>query len=134
MKLIVDSSVFISSLGANDIYSRPSREFFARISEHQISLPTLVVAEILVGIKKQNAKNMSEIYRHLTSFQFISLDQDFLGRFFSLLPKELHLKTSDLVIAVTTKLYEATLITWDKKLLLFAASICPVKRPDIFLS
>jgi|SRR3989344_1741267 len=133
MKLVVDSSVFISALGIKDIYSRSSRKFFARISKHQIGLPALVVAEILVAMKKQKGKNLADIYENLTSFEIIILDREFLDRFTALIPDSLNLKTSDLIIAMATKLYKATLITWDKKLLSFAASICPVIKPGEFV-
>lgn len=133
MKLVVDSSVFISALGIRDIYSVSSRNFFGKISTHQIYLPALVVAEILVAIKKQKGKNLVGIYEQLASFEIINLDREYLDRFAGLIPASPSLKTSDLIIAIASKLYKATLITWDKKLLSFADSICPILRPDEFV-
>lgn len=130
MSICIDSSVFISSLGEKDIYSLPSRKFFQRLGNEEIILPVLVVAEVLNILGKQKAANLKEIYESLISFRLIDLNHKLLKELLKIISKNTSLKTSDLIVALTAKIEKAVLITWDKKLLSSASSICSVKTPN----
>lgn len=129
MIICIDSSVFISSLGDEDIYSDISRKFFKKLTSERIIIPTLVVAEVINILNKQKVGDLKKVYDSLLSFRLVSFDQLLLGYLLENLPKKSKLKSSDLVIAVTAGMEKAILVTWDKQLLSFASSICPVSTP-----
>lgn len=117
IKLVIDSSVFISSLGVDDVYTKESRAFFKRISlGFEIYLPSVVLAEVLVILRKQGIKSV-ELFDHLSVFNSIPLDKAFLASATKFLRGKILLKTADFVIASAAKLVGATLVTWDKELL-----------------
>lgn len=115
--IVVDSSVFISSLGINDEYSTKSRKFFEKCKGYEIYVSALVVAEVLTVLSKQGMKNAANLLRYFSSLNLVPLDYDFLKYFADHLPSPTTLKTSDLIVAVSAMINQSTLITWDKKLL-----------------
>jgi len=136
MKLAIDSSVFISHLGQNDEFSSDSKLFFTTIFEQKekIIIPTLIIAETLTILRQQNHPSLKPIYKTFNDFNIIDLDSKFLEKFVNLLLKQhTNMKTSDLAIAATAKFNESTLITWDRKILTSAKSICPILTPKQYI-
>lgn len=133
MIICIDSSVYISSLGDEDIYSDFSRKFFHSLTSEQIIIPALVVAEVINILNKQKTGNLKKVYDSLLSFRLISFDHLLLKYLWENFPKKVELKSSDLVIAITAQMTKATLITWDGKLLSSASSICPVTTPRDYI-
>lgn len=129
MILCIDSSVFISSLGDEDVYSDLSRKFFQKLTSEQIIIPTLVVVEVINILYKQRVGNLKKVYDSLLSFRLVNFDNIFLKYLWDNYPKNADLKGSDLVIAITARMEKAILITWDRKLLSLASSIYPVVTP-----
>lgn len=115
--IVIDSSVFISSLGINDKYSSYSKKFFEKCVDYEIFVPTLVVVEVLTVLSKQGMKNTVRLLKYFSSLNLVPLDYDFLKYFAEHLISPTTLKTSDLIVAATALQSNAVLITWDKKLL-----------------
>ena len=65
MKLVIDSSVFITHLGQNDEFSSDSKLFFTTIFEQKekIIIPTLIIAETLTILRQQNHPSLKPIYK-----------------------------------------------------------------------
>ena len=136
MKLVIDSSVFISHLGKNDEFTSGSKLFFTTIFEQkeELVIPTLVIAEILTILSQQNHTNLKLIYNTFNDFNIIDISSNFLEKFVDLLiKKHPSMKTSDLVIAATAKFNDSTLITWDRKILKPAKLICPTFTPKQYI-
>ncbi len=130
MSICIDSSVFISALGDKDIYSDISRKFFQKLENEEIIISALVVAEVINILRKQKTVNVEEVYNSLISFRLIDINQKLLKELLEVSTQSPSLKTSDLIVALTAKMEKAMLITWDKKLLSSASSICLVKTPN----
>lgn len=129
MKFVIDSSVFVSSLGVNDEYTSDSRKFFEKCIGKEIYVPTLVVAETLTVLSKQGMKNAAKLLKYFSSLSLATLDHDFLKYFVTHLSPSTTLKTSDLIVALSASQHQAILITWDKKLLSLGGKLCQVKTP-----
>jgi predicted nucleic acid-binding protein len=118
-KIVIDSSVFISHFGKDGL-TRQSKSFFQKISQTdtQIILPALVAAEVVVVLRQNGAVNLEKIFQIFSQMKFSEINRKTikdLATFFK--TNQSYLKTSDLIIAHTTKLNQATLVTWDKQLL-----------------
>lgn len=133
MRLVIDSSVFVSSLGIDDEFTKTSRLFFRKIINEQVFVPSLVVAETLTIVGKQKKKSVASLLRYFYSLILIPLNQEFLNYFAKHLPTTTSLKTNDFIIAITAKMHKALLITWDSKLLSSAGKICQVLTPGDYL-
>lgn len=133
MNLMIDSSVFVSSIGIDDVNTPKSRELFKKISSVEIFVPTLVIAETLHTLYKQGNTKIVSISKFLFSLQLINLDQSLIQNIIKFLPESVRLKTSDWLIAAIAKINNAVLITWDKKLLRYAGTICDVFSPEQFI-
>lgn len=136
MKLVIDSSVFISHLGQNDTFTSISKRLFQILLEqkHTIVIPTIVVAETLTILKKQKQSNLKAIYNTFNNFDLIDLDKKFLDKYVDLLiTKGSDMKTSDFIIAATAKFTKSTLITWDQKIIKSAKRICLTLTPKQYI-
>lgn len=133
MNLMIDSSVFVSSIGIDDIYTPKSRELFKKISSVEILVPTLVIAETLRTLYKQGNAKIGSISKFLFFLKSVDINQPLLQNIVQYLPKSALLKTSDWLIAATAKINNAVLITWDNKLLKYAGIICEVSSPEQFI-
>lgn len=135
MKLVIDSSVFISHMGTNDEFTPTSQLFFKILFENKekVVIPTLVIAETLTVLKQQQHPNLQIIFKNFQDFDAIPLDMGLLEKLRGILLKStVTLKASDLVIALTAKVADAVLISWDKRMLT-ETSICPVLTPKQYI-
>lgn len=133
--IVIDSNVFVSSLGKPDEFTEGSKKFFKKLKDDvEILLPALVMIETIVAIYKQNLLAVSKILKYFHGFKIVPLDLNFINLSVPFLPKNNILKTSDLTIAITAKINGATLITWDNKLLKYAGTICEVYSPAQILT
>ena len=131
-KVVIDSSVYISYYGS-DIHSPLAKKFFKSNSQLiYVVTPTLVIAETLTILAKQNFPHLETITQTLLRTEVINLDAQFLKSLTSHLSSSRgqSLRASDLIIALTAKSTNATLITWDKQLL--SQTLCPVSTPEKF--
>lgn len=129
-RLVVDSSVFISNLEAAEKNTAQSRKFFANLRTVELIIPALVVAEVVVNLRKHGWSDLQQIKRIFSNFIVLGLDEKNVYELLTSWEKNT-LKTSDFIIAATTKLNNSLLITWDEKLL--ANKICQTMSPTQFL-
>ena len=128
--IVIDSCVYVSHFG-KDKLTHKSKAFFKRISQigTQIILPAIVEAEILVVLRQNGATHLDKISQLLSQMEFSPLNKKLIEELTSFLESnQSPLKTSDLVIALTAKLNDATLITWDKQLQ--NNNICETASPE----
>lgn len=130
--IVIDSSVFLSALGTEDQFSLNSKKFFQVVPpETTITLPALVIAEIIVNLKKISPLP-PEFLKYFEGMKIINLDFEFLKKLAETKGPDI-LKTSDFIIALTAKLHQAVLITWDKKHLSSDSDICESITPSEFV-
>ncbi len=131
IRLVIDTCVYVSYF-ASDSKSDATRTFFKRLSPaSEFILPTLVVCETLVSLAKVKYKKIELVLESFQKLLLIDLDSNFVQTLLKLLTSQTSmLKTSDLIIALTAKLHNATLVTWDKQLL--SQNICPTVTPQKF--
>lgn len=124
-KFIVDSSVFIPLISANEamhhFYSKKLWDYVYN-RRLKIVMPTIVLHEVFHALKKSgffNENNAHEIFIdffNYPNFQHLNLNLEFFNLF-----KQTdffdNLKTSDAIIACCALLTKAPLITWDKRLI-----------------
>lgn len=128
-RIVIDSCVYISQFG-KDKFSPQSRLFFQKLSQTdtKIIIPALVWAETIVVLRQNGAKNLEKISQIFSQLKFSAINKDTIEELTTLLKTGTsNLKTSDLVIALTTRINEATLVTWDDQLL--NNNICQAASP-----
>lgn len=133
--ITVDSSVFVSAFGQRDKFTKESRHFLKETSKNpniKFVLPTVIVAEVIVSLRKQKKINLNEILDSLFKYKLIPIDREFLEQYY-LYTKNPTLKTSDLIIAATAKINDAILVSWDRKHLSKAQKICKALSPAQYL-
>lgn len=136
MKIVIDSSVYISHFGNADYFTEKSKGFFRRLASSNCNIiaPSLVVAETMVVLGKQKDNNLPEIYKFIMALQVEPLDRQFLDLVKNKIAEyNPALKTADFLIALTAKQHSAVLLTWDKRLLSQGKSICEVMTPEEFV-
>ena len=93
-------------------------------------IPSLVVVEVAVNLKKHGWDNLRPIKEVFSNFTVLSLDGKSAYSLLDLWEAN-SLKASDFVVAATAKLNKAVLVTWDKRLL--ENKICEVMTPAQWL-
>ena len=134
-KIVIDSTVFVSALGKPDDFSANSKQFLATLLKHdsiQLIIPTVVIAETLNTLQKQD-KPIKNLLTYFSGFELVALDSEFINYFAKNLKKS-PLKTSDAIIAVTAKLNNSLLISWDKQLISPKNVLCKTLTPKEFLT
>lgn len=137
MKLLIDSSVYIAFFKNNDVFHKKSVAFIEKLSEDKnvsIVLPILVFFEI-TNILYKNRIHFDEkkLRNSFNKYEKIDLNFKFAADFM-LLFKKVNLRTSDAIIASCAKMEDATLVTWDEKLIKEAEKLTDVQNPTGILS
>ena len=130
--IILDSSVYISSLNIADKLNKTTREFLVQLTKEQdvfIIVPVLIMLEV-ANILKKSVKEIEAIF---AGGKIIELNLELTE---GLIPffKSLKLKTSDAVIAGCANIHKAELVSWDKKLVKEAKTIAKAYTPREFLN
>lgn len=137
MKLLIDSSVFIAFFNDADVFHKESVIFFEKLLEDKntiIVLPVLVFLEIANVLRKKIAAfNEGKLLEAFNKYEKIDLLFDY-SREYLLLFNHFNLKTSDAIIASLAKMENATLVTWDEKLVKETKKLTNVKTPTTFLN
>lgn len=137
MKLLIDSSVYIAFFKNSDVFHKESVTFIEKLSEDKsvsIVLPILVFLEIAnVLYKKLNSFDEKKLLNSFNKYEKLDLNFESAADFM-LLFKKANLRTSDAIIASCAKLANATLITWDEKLVKEARKLASVQTPTIFFN
>lgn len=130
----IDSCVFVSALGKPDAYTNSSKKFFSTLpSNYPVLISIMATAEIIVVLNRQNPQSTQKTLDHLVQFPTVTLDENLLKQSAKYL-RHSSLKTSDFLIAATSALHHAILVTWDKLLLSSANKICKTITPAQFIS
>lgn len=124
--IVIDSSIFISSLISGDTNHKISRKFLAAVKKkkRQVIIPMLAVFEILHAYFKlcKDIDKTDRLYQMLIDWnvdgtlRIINMEAEALVYFTAhhhLFP----LKTADTIIAITAHHFKSTLISLDKQLL-----------------
>lgn len=121
-RILIDSSVFLSSFIENDEHHLESKNFFDFLIQTGISiiLPSLIVCEVLNILHRngfqQLEKQILDFFQDEKVFIFLPLDINFVVNRYRNEYKNFSLKTSDSIIAAICLSHETALITLDKKL------------------
>jgi len=125
-KLVVDASVFLSSLFHDEVNSKISAKFLAMVKERNILivLPMLTLFEVLNTFHRVRKDSEATELLHQSFVDMnvskgliiLSLEAAFLAHFFTY-HECFDLKTSDSIMALTAHREKCPLISWDKKLL-----------------
>lgn len=123
-KFLIDSSVYLSSLLPHDSTHQISRKFFAALQREtslQIVLPLIVALEVINNVYRYTqTRQEDQILNALSDpalFTIVDIDTSFLQEIFLPHYTAFRLKTADSIIAVASLHHQATLVTWDKRLL-----------------
>ena len=135
--LLIDSSVFIASLIETDRCHSASRHFFGVLErgEKQTVLvePSTIILEIAnVLTRSGRVREASLLLNYFTSVEIVPVDNEFITHAIPLL-RRVNLKTADAIIAISAHLWDATLVSWDKKLLQEAKRITRAFTPEEYL-
>ena len=128
--LLLDSSVYISGLNTKDSFHKLTKKFAIRLKNKEVDIivPVLVVLEV-ANILQQPAEDVFYIFE---DGLLINLDLSLIKEIIPLF-KKIKLKTSDAVIAATAKIYEAGIISWDKKLVKESKKLVNAHTPEEYL-
>ena len=133
MPIVVDSSVFVSSLSPSDSTCDISQKFLSKLGTQEVILPTLVLAEVATVLHRIGYTKILTVVRNISAFAQVPLDQEFIDFLLARLPKMPPIKTADMIIVCASKEKHATLVTWDRQLLKLPKKICEVVTPEAYL-
>ena len=130
-RLLVDSSVYISAFNPNDAFAHQSVDFFRALDPQHVDflLPRLVMIEVFNILHRHGVRDFRSLERLFTPIEPVDLDGEVQAVAFRILP-DVRLKSADLVIVATAKLYEAELITWDRQLIRQATRVVEARTPS----
>lgn len=140
MLLLIDSSVYLSSLFNQEKYHSISVDFFSALKrqESKIILPLNVLYEVLNNtgrLTKANAIDLPAIYQSFADsreFELFYFSAAF-NKFFLDNSRRFDLKTADLLIVLSALYHRCLLVSWDKKLLAQAKQDLTAYTPSQFL-
>ena len=133
---ILDSSVYISYLNPKDALHAKTKKFINSVTSPDVNFAVPIIVFLEVGnvlqkiLPKFTNKDLIKFFEEHT---FINLDLE-LAEQLLVIFKNFDLKTSDGIIAACAKMENATLVTWDEKLIKEAKKFVPVQTPKEFLN
>lgn len=127
--LILDSSVFISSADPRDVFHHSTRNFIIGLEEKmqdiEIIVPILIVLEVSNILKK----SVQESMWIFEGGRIIEFTVDLVDKIIPIF-RSVRLKTSDAAIVACAKIFDADLISWDKKLVKEAKHLVKAYMPE----
>lgn len=129
-RLLIDSSVFISVFNSTDRFHHQSVEFFRSIDPQETAflLPRLVMLEVVNILYRHGVRDFGSLERAFTSMDLVELDGEVQAVASELLPR-VALKSADLIIVATARLYQAELVTLDRQLIAQAKNAVMASTP-----
>lgn len=141
-KLVIDASVFLSSLFHDEENSEISGKFLEMVKTKNILivLPMLTLFEVLNTFHRVREDSEATELLHQSFVNMnvskglilLSLEASFLAHFFAY-HERFDLKTSDAIIALTAHREKCPLISWDKKLLKESSKHLNAYTPEEYL-
>ena len=118
--MVIDASVWVSSLVADDLHHPASRRWLAeQINEGEtLAVPTLALSEVAGAIARRTGSTLlgrqaaQEMLR-IPGLRLVALDGD-LAREAAELAAEARLRGADAVYAATARALNLPLFTWDQ--------------------
>lgn len=136
MKILLDSSVFISFLNDADVLHNSTTALFRTLLQDKevvIITPVLVFLEVAHVLHKQlNDFDKASVLTIFERYEKIDITYPLALKIIPFL-KKINLKTSDAILIAVAKLTQAILVTWDKKLEKEAKKIVNAQTPKTFL-
>lgn len=131
----IDSSVFLSSLLNDDSHRNESVFFlsFLRNQQPPVAIPWLVVAEVINVLIRHRVREPEILLRSFKKYTVVNLDDNFIRLALMSRWKQISLKTSDAMVALTSAAYRTTLVSWDEKLIAEAGKITKTATPSDFM-
>lgn len=137
MRILLDSSVFISFLNDTDVLHNNTTALFRTLLQDKevvIITPVLVFLEVAHILHKQlNDFDEASVLTIFERYEKIDIDFPLALKIIPFL-KKINLKTSDAILITVAKLTEAILVTWDKKLEKQAKKLVNAQTPKTFLN
>lgn len=133
---ILDSSVYISYLNPQDSLHEKTKKFINLITAPDMDfvVPIIVFLEVGNVLQKRLPQFTTEnLMRFFEDHNVIGLNMEIAENLLAVF-KKFGLKTSDAIILGTAILNNATLITWDEKLVKKARKLANVQTPTIFFN
>lgn len=130
----IDSSVFLSPLVENDPRRNETLFFLSAIAGKEISvvIPSLVVAEVLNVLIRNAIFQPEIILGSFLKYTIVNLDENFIHLGLDYW-RQISLKASDAIIALTSAIYNTVLVSWDEKLVAEAGKITKAITPAEFM-
>lgn len=131
---IIDSSVYISYLNPQDALHLETKKFINSVTSPDVNfaVPIIVFLEVGNVLQKILPKFINEdLIKFFEEHTIINLDLE-LAEQLLVIFKNFNLKTSDAIIAALAKMENATLITWDEKLIKEAKKFVRIHTPKNF--
>lgn len=137
-RLIIDSSVLLSSLLEDDVHHAASQQFFdtlnTRKESSELLFPALILLEIVNVLIRLGRHQEAVFLSHsFSDLEIIPIDEVFVATAVDLFSK-FSLKTSDATIVSAVSLADAALVTWDMRILKKAEKLVPVFTPEEYIS
>jgi predicted nucleic acid-binding protein len=127
--IILDSSIYIASLNPKDVLNKKTRDFALKLEKEldniKIVVPVLIILEVANILKK----SPQEILTIFSGGEIVEFNLDLIGKLIPIF-KLVKLKTADAVIVGCAKIYQAELISWDKKLVKEAKKLVKTFTPE----
>jgi predicted nucleic acid-binding protein len=134
--IVLDASVWISTLVPNELHHSVSREWLGRLTARRvpIAIPTLFLAEVSGSIARKTGlggSGASALQQILTQplFQLYSVDFS-LGQEAARIASSLALRGADATYVALAIHLDCTLFTWDTEVLARAATVVDVLAPS----
>ena len=128
-RLVIDSSLYVAFANPLDEHFLDSQLFLENlVSKGQLLTPRLVVIEVINVLNRLKVKEVDLIESVFRGGELVELDERVQEVIMGILP-QVKLKSLDLIIVATAKLYEAQLVSWDKKLVREANKVVKAYTP-----
>jgi len=125
--IILDSSIYISSLNSADVLNKKTKEFLSSLEKEsniKIVVPVIIILEV-ANILQKSPQEISAIF---IGGEIVELNFDIVKKLIPIF-RLIKLKTSDAVIIGCAKIFQAELISWDKKLVKEAKKLVKAYTP-----
>jgi predicted nucleic acid-binding protein len=133
--IVLDASVWISSLITSDVHHRVTRDWLVTITGESelLAVPSIFLAEVCGAVTRRTGVRTAGMaaLQHIlssTAIQIFSMDLSFGGQA-ARLASELSLRGADAMYVALAVQTGSPLVSWDFELLARAESVIPVRRP-----
>ncbi len=142
-QVVVDSSVFLSSLIPEDVFHTQSLDFFLFLERKKVPIliPILVLMEVMqVGYKRTKDPELLRSWMltftrlsEVRGLRILPLESMFFANFLKF-HTSFPLETSDAIISVTAAMENLPLVSWDKQLVKASRPLVEAHTPAEFLA